>query len=133
MSTATGAAIVQIVANDFASVIVDSAVLHDQVHPFEECEAHRRDLERLHAGAPPPVANVDDVEPWPDPVEATRLFQSFAQGLILDGISDVPFSPEFEDLAVELGAGIGVTPQRAGSLLQRVVEESRKRVKEIAL
>jgi hypothetical protein len=66
-------------------------------------------------------------------LETTRLYQSFAQDLVLDALVEVVASVEFAELAVELGAALHIRPQIAGNLLHRAIQESRKRIWGIAI
>ncbi len=118
------------VAYEFRDVILDSAEIHDEVYSVEDCERHRLDLERRRPRrVRTPIADDMNQPHWPDPVAATCLYQSFTQDLVLEEISGIASSAEFEELAIELAAGLGITPQRAGSLLHRIVQGARTRVR----
>ena len=65
------------------------------------------------------------------PLEIVRLQQAFVQDLILEAIGGVPFSVAYAEHAVELGGYLKIPPETAGSLLHRVIQESREKVWEI--
>jgi len=66
-------------------------------------------------------------------LEVIRLYQAFTQDLILEAVSGVLWSEEFEELCIELAGDLDVAPTRAGTLLHRVTEESRRQIRGIEL
>jgi hypothetical protein len=55
VSTGTAEAIIHIVGYAFARVIVDRAIVHDQAYTGEDCERHRRELEKEYRRGAAPV------------------------------------------------------------------------------
>ena len=89
---------------------------------------------RTHAVCQRPSSprHVNDILPSVE-FEITRLYLAFTRDLVTDAICTVVTSDEFAELATELAADLSIVPTAAGSLLHRIVHESRTRVRGIAI